>query len=175
MGAAVEHLTVILMDTSVEPDAQVAVEVAARGAEQGAMLQRRNNSVEIIPMDRLDEDVRHDNRLWNLVLRAKSIVLVGAFQSNGEASMHLQRFMRLSNGEFNLSVPRIAALTVSRLAQCNCNQSICNGGVQQLHRWARSNHLPWTMDANISIEGMLNRDYDSWREMSKIVGEIVVV
>jgi hypothetical protein len=31
------------------------------------------------------------------------------------------------------------------------------------------------MDANISIEGILNRDYDSWREMSKIVGEIVVV
>jgi hypothetical protein len=173
------------MDSTGAPNDNVsrtAIELAARSAEEGCHLQTRNtrNSfVEIVPIELIDDEVRNDNRLWNLFLNAHSIIFVSSFHRGGQATDQMKRILRLANREaFNQ--PRISMLSVSPSVCPNfiipVDEHVCNGGVSQIRSWAMSNNMTWVMDANLTIsQAFINRDYDNWREICKLVGEGVVV
>lgn len=172
------HVTVIIKDTTGTQNTRSAIELAARSAEEGCLLQRRNSFVEIVPIENIDDEVRNDNRLWNLLFNAHSIIFITSFSRGGVATAHMNRILRLSDRE-HFNQPRVSCLTVSQSYCANAiprDEHVCNGGVNQIRQWAIKNNMTWVMDASITVQNaFINRDYDNWREVCKLVGEGVIV
>jgi multimeric flavodoxin WrbA len=175
-----QHISVIVMDTTGPPRTRAAVELAARMAEEGCYLQRRDAFVEILPIENIDNEVRNDNRIWNLLLNADSIVFVTSFYMGGMSTDELKRFLRISN-RHAFNIPRVSCLSVGLSMCANAmlnqdNEHVCNGGVNQVRQWAMRNNMTWVMDASITIHNeFIERDYENWKEICKLVGEGVVV
>lgn len=163
-----KHSSVILLDTSILKTRELN-EMAARSAENGLSIGRQQGEVEIICLQRLDDEVCRFNRLWEKILSADGIVIVCSVDEDGSLSEEMERFIRLSNRYFSGSkVTRIGALVTS-INYCR------NDVLSKLQCWSKNNHLQWTLSAHSVKDDnkFIYKDIDLWRNLSYIVGESV--
>ena len=155
-------LVVILFDVGADDAPErLAVEVAARGAEQGAM--EAGAVTECIPVEQLDHAVVHysDNRLWRQLRRADAVILVASATAQGPPSA-MRRLLAVE--AWRNSHALVAALCV-QTSDANARLAL-----EVMRGWADAQQLAWLGDASVRVSRNNGFHVSGWRRMAQALG-----